>query len=465
MFYLIRLDCERPDGPSYSDLRETWHRTVAAMRGTSGPETFRSFKVVGRRTIFALIECDDTDALDDALAELSIVEDLGGAVELEVMPVRSYDEPEATAAQPEVPAEPEATTVPPEDALVTDEIRSLYEKPAGPEEQTTEVQAPPEAEPEGLISKEIDDSEAGEPPGEDIGTGEETGVAPEREQPEGLVAGLIENFDGLDEAPTEPAEQEAFPEETGEIESPEDSPVSGLSSDSPGREFSVAEEPAGPEAVEEHAPDVDRPAQPKSPPAQPENPSVTGMIRNLDSPGHAREETTRREVEDEAPRHTPTEPASPAWLEKDPGAHQEVEAAPEQLEGSSVTGMIRNLDSPGHLPDAPHEESAKPKALSESRVLLRVAGRLSGEVHEINQTGATMGRSFDNSIRLDDEMLSRRHALIEFRDGDFWLSDLGSSNGTFVNDTRLNAPHKLQSWDVIELGSTRLDVTLEDAAI
>jgi pSer/pThr/pTyr-binding forkhead associated (FHA) protein len=112
--------------------------------------------------------------------------------------------------------------------------------------------------------------------------------------------------------------------------------------------------------------------------------------------------------------------------------------------------MIRSLDSPG-------EPSA-------ARVLLRiVAGPASGQTFEVGRAGATMGRSPDISIRMSDERLSRRHAQIQFKDGGYWLADLGSSNGTYVNQHRLSAPHQLRSGDVIGLGRTRLSVELETA--
>jgi pSer/pThr/pTyr-binding forkhead associated (FHA) protein len=112
--------------------------------------------------------------------------------------------------------------------------------------------------------------------------------------------------------------------------------------------------------------------------------------------------------------------------------------------------MIRSLDAP--------------KASLATRVFLRIVdGPAAGETFEVGRAGATMGRSPENQIRMNDERLSRRHAGIEFRDGSFWLSDLRSSNGTFVNQNRLNTPHRLRSGDVIRLGGVHLNVTLETA--
>ena len=49
--------------------------------------------------------------------------------------------------------------------------------------------------------------------------------------------------------------------------------------------------------------------------------------------------------------------------------------------------------------------------------------------------------------------MSRQHATIRGDASGFWISDLGSSNGTFVNGSRVNQePQKLRNWDRIELG-------------
>jgi pSer/pThr/pTyr-binding forkhead associated (FHA) protein len=64
---------------------------------------------------------------------------------------------------------------------------------------------------------------------------------------------------------------------------------------------------------------------------------------------------------------------------------------------------------------------------------------------------ATIGRSADNQIHIPERHVSRQHAVISFRDGVFMLTDLGSANGTFVNDKRLSDPFPLAHGDVIRL--------------
>lgn len=64
---------------------------------------------------------------------------------------------------------------------------------------------------------------------------------------------------------------------------------------------------------------------------------------------------------------------------------------------------------------------------------------------------ASIGRSPGNDICIPERHVSRQHAVINYRDGVFMISDLGSANGTFVNDQRLTDPFPLFSGDVVRL--------------
>jgi pSer/pThr/pTyr-binding forkhead associated (FHA) protein len=77
----------------------------------------------------------------------------------------------------------------------------------------------------------------------------------------------------------------------------------------------------------------------------------------------------------------------------------------------------------------------------------------------VTKTSATLGRGQENTIRLDDLSVSRRHARIAYRQGGYWLSDLGSMGGTWVDGTRLNAPRRIAFGDVIDIGLCRLTVS------
>jgi class 3 adenylate cyclase len=65
-----------------------------------------------------------------------------------------------------------------------------------------------------------------------------------------------------------------------------------------------------------------------------------------------------------------------------------------------------------------------------------------------------LGRSKECQLVVDDEKVSRRHAMVHRQGGEeFWLVDLGSANGTRLNGRRLSRPTRLKNGDRIELGS------------
>jgi adenylate cyclase len=65
-----------------------------------------------------------------------------------------------------------------------------------------------------------------------------------------------------------------------------------------------------------------------------------------------------------------------------------------------------------------------------------------------------LGRSANNHVVLPDDKVSRRHAMINAQgQGEFWLVDLGSSNGTYLNSRRVGQPCRLSDGDRIEISS------------
>ncbi len=66
-----------------------------------------------------------------------------------------------------------------------------------------------------------------------------------------------------------------------------------------------------------------------------------------------------------------------------------------------------------------------------------------------------LGRGPDNTIVLENDAVSRRHAVVEARDGKYFLVDMNSTNGTYVND-EIVYDHPLRRGDQIKIGDTIL---------
>jgi len=95
--------------------------------------------------------------------------------------------------------------------------------------------------------------------------------------------------------------------------------------------------------------------------------------------------------------------------------------------------------------------------------LLGVGGPALGLDRALGEEPFTIGRDPSNSLSPEDPLLSRRHLVLESRDGAWILRDLGSSNGTFVNGDRV-AERRLAHEDEVRAGSCRL-LFLDDTLV
>ena len=73
---------------------------------------------------------------------------------------------------------------------------------------------------------------------------------------------------------------------------------------------------------------------------------------------------------------------------------------------------------------------------------------------------ATMviGRAPECELRIEDTYASQEHARLFGKNGSWYVEDLGSTNGTFVNDQKLAAPAMVQPGDRIRIGTTVLEL-------
>ncbi len=77
----------------------------------------------------------------------------------------------------------------------------------------------------------------------------------------------------------------------------------------------------------------------------------------------------------------------------------------------------------------------------------------------------TIGRGDDNNFVLPDRWISRNHAMLQLMEtGDFYLIDLGSRNGSFVNGRRVTVPVTLSNGDALTFGQTELEFYCPDGS-
>ncbi|MEA2322176.1 MAG: hypothetical protein QOD81_2026 [Solirubrobacteraceae bacterium] len=88
-------------------------------------------------------------------------------------------------------------------------------------------------------------------------------------------------------------------------------------------------------------------------------------------------------------------------------------------------------------------------------LVIRAGGGRVGESFPLNADRMTIGRRPDSGIFLDDVTVSRDHALLVRRGGDYYLDDLGSLNGTYVNRHRIES-HRLEDGDELQVGKFKL---------
>ena len=84
--------------------------------------------------------------------------------------------------------------------------------------------------------------------------------------------------------------------------------------------------------------------------------------------------------------------------------------------------------------------------------LFYIEGNKKGASYELSPPGASIGREADNDIILDSEASSRYNSKLEFKDSDWFIRDLGSTNGTKLNDVKISSEVRLHEGDMIKIG-------------
>ena len=91
-----------------------------------------------------------------------------------------------------------------------------------------------------------------------------------------------------------------------------------------------------------------------------------------------------------------------------------------------------------------------------SSMLVAVRGSQAGARFLIDSDVTTAGRHPRSDIFLDDITVSRHHARFTRRDGFVWVTDAGSLNGTYVNQTLTDGEVALRNGDTVQIGKFRM---------
>ena len=94
-------------------------------------------------------------------------------------------------------------------------------------------------------------------------------------------------------------------------------------------------------------------------------------------------------------------------------------------------------------------------AAESGALVIRSGGGRVGQSFPLVGERMTIGRSPEAEIFLDDVTVSRDHAVLVRRSGDWYLDDSGSLNGTYVNRHRIDS-HKLEDGDELQIGKYKL---------
>ncbi len=91
---------------------------------------------------------------------------------------------------------------------------------------------------------------------------------------------------------------------------------------------------------------------------------------------------------------------------------------------------------------------------SQESCLVMIAGPFLGKKYPlVDDEEFTLGRDEKNFIVVDMDNVSRRHCAVVHRSGRFFVKDLGSTNGSYLNDDEIREEKQLRSGDLIKVGS------------
>jgi len=104
-----------------------------------------------------------------------------------------------------------------------------------------------------------------------------------------------------------------------------------------------------------------------------------------------------------------------------------------------------------------------PEETRKEACLIMIDGDYLGEVYELDKDVTVIGRTEGVDVAVVDPGVSRRHAQITRGIDGYFAADLGSTNGTLVNDEKIGEPRELRDGDKIRISQTAFKFSYQDA--
>ncbi|MFF5989662.1 FHA domain-containing protein FhaB/FipA [Prauserella flavalba] len=104
------------------------------------------------------------------------------------------------------------------------------------------------------------------------------------------------------------------------------------------------------------------------------------------------------------------------------------------------------------------KEPRKPRGGKLPRQLVVTHGALSGTRIALDGKPILIGRADDSTLVLDDDYASTRHARISLRGDEWYVEDLGSTNGTYLDRAKVTAPLRVPLGVPIRIGKTVIEL-------
>ncbi len=109
------------------------------------------------------------------------------------------------------------------------------------------------------------------------------------------------------------------------------------------------------------------------------------------------------------------------------------------------------------VPGAPRQKAPPKRRGSPSQVVV-TSGSNSGANASLEEAPILIGRGTDAAIRLDDDYVSTRHARIAASGDQWFVEDLGSTNGTYIGTVRITQPTTITLGTQVRIGKTILEL-------